>query len=209
MNEELIQDLTKDLEKSRKPWSPSLWLSLMLLLSAVSGALILKTWGLRFDISGAINSFGYRTELFLLLGLGFTAYLMAAVSTIPGRARGSRVILLGLFVIVLTLAGMFAMHPESYGPAQGSEGWHCLALIVTNALLPTLVTVVLVRRQAAPTQPALSMTFILFGTLGSAVAVQHLICPYNETWHLVLWHLAALPGALLLARAFGARILRW
>jgi hypothetical protein len=209
MNEQLIQDLTKNLEKSRKPWLPGLWLTIMLLLSIVSGSMILNTWGLRFDISGAMDSLAYRTELFLLLGLVFISYLMAAAGMVPGRARAPRTVLFGLLLLILALAALFSVHPESHGSAHWSDGWHCLALIAVNASLPTLVTVFFAKRRAAPTRPALTMAFILIGTIGSAVAVQHLICPYNETWHLVVWHLAILPGALLLARAAGAKILRW
>jgi hypothetical protein len=209
MNEQLIQDLTKNLEKSRKPWLPSLWLAIMLLLSIVSGSMILNTWGFRFDIGGAMDSLAYRTELFLLLGLVFTSYLMAAAGMVPGRTRAPRAVLFAVLLLILALAALFSAHPEAHGSAHWSDGWHCLALIAVNASLPTLVTVFFVKRRAAPTRPTLTMAFILLGTIGSAVAVQHLICPFNETWHLLVWHLAVLPGALLLARAAGAKILRW
>jgi hypothetical protein len=171
--------------------------------------MVLITWGLRFDRMGAMDSLAYRTELFLLLGLVFTSYLMAAASTIPGRARAPSAVLFGLLLLILALAALFSAQPESFDSTHWSDCWHCLALITVNALLPTLATVFFIRRRAAPTRPRLTMAFILLGTLGSAVAVQHLICPFNETWHLVVWHLAVLSGALLLARAAGAKILRW
>ncbi len=209
MNEQLIDQLAQGLKKSGRSWTPRRMLAFMLCLSIVFSVIMTSVMGMRWDIGQALERFDYRLEFFLLLGLGLWAYVVAARTAIPGLGRTPQRVFWALPGLMALLSGLFLQHSAHAAGKEWRDGWHCFVLISANALIPIVAALVMLRKQAAPTHPLFTMSFVLLGSLGIAVATQHVICKVDETWHLITWHLGVFPVALLLARVLGRRVLGW
>ncbi len=204
-----MDQLAQGLKKSGRSWTPQRMLVFMLCFSVFFSLIITTVMGMRWDIGEAFERFDYLLEFFLLLGLGLWAYVVAARTAIPGLVRSTQLSLFALLGLLALLSGFFLQHPAHAAGKEWTQGWHCFVLISANALIPIVAALVMLRKQAAPTHPLFTMAFVLLGSLGIAVATQHVICKVDETWHLIGWHLGVFPVALLLARGLGRKILGW
>jgi len=203
-----IDSLASDLQKSRVPYAPGRSLLLMVFISLVCAAVMLAIWGFRADIGQAWDRPGFQLELILLLGLSLVAYVMAERSSVPGLLRHPARGFIGLLMLLFLAVGMVVQHPHSEILPNFMEGWHCLALIAANGMLPMFFALRLIKNGAS-THPRLTMTLALLGSFGAAVGIQHLICPMESSWHLILWHLGILPAAMIMSWALGRRVLGW
>ncbi|HYX32872.1 MAG TPA: DUF1109 domain-containing protein [Oligoflexus sp.] len=209
MREELIEDLTRDLQAVRSNRSPWRIPAKILLASAASGAMMLSLIGFRSDIEQLRMDQTYHLELILLAFFTLTAVIMTERAAIPGRMLDPPRRAFGALLMSFTALLVVVKNYPSTGVQMSFwEGWHCLALIIVSAILPTLIGLRLVKREA-PTWPRSTLAFALLGSFGAAVGIQHLICPGNSPLHLIAWHLAALPVSLLIAWLWGRRVLAW
>ncbi len=209
MNEQLIEQLAQGLKKSGRTWTPKQMLVFMLFLSVSFSLIMTLVMGTRWNIGHALERVDFRLELIILMGLGFGSYFVAARTAIPGLFRAPQRVFWALLFLMIPLVGLFLQQPAHEAEKNWSSGWTCFVLISANAFVPIVAVLVMLRKQAAPTHPLLTMAFVLLGSLGIAVATQHVICKVDETWHLIAWHLGVFPAGLLLARGLGRKILGW
>jgi hypothetical protein len=209
MNQDsFIDQLTSDLQKS-PPQSSSLRLILFMLLGSLgSGLLLIAVSNLRPDIRQALSTWSFIWEFSLLIALAIAAYGLAVRSLVPGVIHQTSRIWLGLGLIFAGLLQLIAQHPQGGVSSGFFGGAHCSLLIAINSLLPTIFALSMMRR-GAPTRPRLSMALALSGSFGVAIAVQQWICPVDDPWHLMSWHVSLLPLALIAASCLGRRVLGW
>ncbi|MDQ3231497.1 MAG: DUF1109 domain-containing protein [Pseudobdellovibrionaceae bacterium] len=201
-----IETLIRDLKKAPAAISSMRLIGGMLLVSLVSCAIFILMIGLRFDSVDVMQRWDYWLELMLLFVMAIGGFIMAERSSVPGLWRRSPSGLLMLSTALLIFIGMLTLHPQdAVGPFEKA---YCSVLIMTDGMLPLAFALYAIKRRA-PTRPRLTMAMVLLGSFAGAVAVQHLICPLDDRWHLLVWHASILPLSLLFAWSWGRRILGW
>lgn len=181
----------------RPAWVRALWVALWALVALV---VLPAAIGVRTDIEslGLALSWG-AAVLECLAGLGLV--VLALREAVPGsgvtRSAGSAA-LAGGVVALLLVAGLSWLQRGMPAGSFPPRGAHCFPMESTLALPALVVTMVLVARAYA-VRPRWA------GVLGGAGAgvvtdgIWHLICPYADLSHVLVWH----GGAMLAPAVFG------
>ena len=181
----------------RPAWVRALWVALW---AALALAVLPVVIGFRADIASLGFALSWGAAVFeCVAGLGLV--VLALREAVPGSGVtlpiGSAALTAGIAVQVV-VAVLSWLHRGMPGGLFPPEGAHCFPMESTLALPALALTMVLVGRAYA-VRPRWA------GLLGGAGAglltdgVWHLICPYADLSHVLVWH----GGAVLALAAFG------
>lgn len=209
--EDLIARLADEARPVRRIWSPSIRLAIWLgILGAILVAAV-SMIGPRPDLAVKLGQISFAGNIVVLLTVAVASAALALRAAVPGReppiAASAGVIVLVLGV----LAADYANHVPS--PVDGAPfvamGWSCALATIVVAAVPLLVLLGAVRR-GATFAPGFAGLLAGAAAFFAAAAALRLVCPLDERWHLLVWHLG--PVALGLAASLGLGALwlsRW
>lgn len=205
--DELIAHLASAARPVRRTWSPAVRLAVWTACEALVVLVLGARFGVRPDLAVKLHEPGFVLSLLLLAGAGVAAAVLALAAAVPDRgpARRTVISLIGVTMLVASVA-FAAQPPGAVSLALWLAGWPCAARTGALALLPAVVLLVAIRR-GATLVPALAG--LLAGAAAFAIAAvsMRLVCPADERWHLLGWHLAPVAIGIALSGAIGARVL--
>ena len=131
--------------------------------------------------------------------------LLALLAAVPGR-EPERALPIGASVaMVAAIATLHASAPASpLGSAAVLEGWPCAARTLAVAAVPWVILLLAVRR-GATIVPARAGLLAGAATLLVAAAVIRVVCPSDERWHLLVFHLGPVVLGIMASLAMGLR----
>lgn len=188
-----------------------LWLKL-LLMSLLSSLVFIGLKHFRSDFFVLLRDPAFIAELAVLIQMTLFGFAWALQSAIPGfdeKPRRFLFILIGLAALAAGL--LFGFEQASSQPLNVkifAKGSVCLVMIFANSLGSIILGLRLLRKGAC-TKPRVSSFVLLSAAAALAIATQHLICPDQNSLHLLVWHLGALPLCALAAWFLGPRLLAW
>ncbi len=211
-NESLIEQLSSNLVPTKALKSRTWALLSILGISILSGIALLGICGHRSNLDSVARESRFYAELLLLFLATVGSFRWATLSSIPGVLQKPHLklgLLIGIGILMVTLiaqhSGLFPKGDEwQFFVKSGS---HCSILISTCAFMP-MVWGYREMKQGACTWPRLSLALIGVGSFSAAILVQHMICPSDDLWHLLVWHLGMLPIAVIIALALGRKVLK-
>ncbi|WP_373490445.1 NrsF family protein [Parasphingorhabdus sp.] len=210
-NQEFIDGLLNDLRPTRP-----LTLQRGLMIASGSAALAISVMALFIGIQPALIT-GSLDPLFLLASGLFLMLGIAASVTVIGMSRPHvgtthsgwiwAVAMAALLPLTAVVLG-FAKEGNEFFQSQPAQGMNCvingsmLGLIVGGALTMWL-------RRGAPTSShqAGLLTGIAAGSLG--IFAYSLHCPYDDIFHIGLWHSMAVVVSAIAGRIVVPTLIRW
>ncbi|MBM4244136.1 MAG: DUF1109 domain-containing protein [Deltaproteobacteria bacterium] len=209
--DDLIASLTADVPPVPRIWPAgrrlAAWTGGLALILSIAALAI----GVRADLPVRLGDASFVAQLLALLAVAVASAALALRSSVPGEEPPLR---LSAIVILLATAGLaLACGREPAAAAHDSDfvaaGWPCAAVTVLIATLPLVLLAGLVRR-AAPLVPTVAGLLAGGAAFFAAVVALQLVCPHDERWHLLVWHLGPVALGLLASAALGASWLaRW
>lgn len=209
--DDLIAGLTSDVPPVRRIWSTGRRLVLWTGALALTVALAVVALGVRDDLSSRLGQASFVLQLVALLGIAIASAALALRASVPGEGPP---LAASTAVVLLATAGLALAYGRAPGaPADGSgfiaAGWPCAVATALIAALPLVLLVGAVRR-AAPLVPTVAGLLAGGAAFFAAAAALQLVCPHDERWHLLVWHLGPVALGLVTSAALGAIWLsRW
>jgi hypothetical protein len=207
--DELLEKLVTNLTPLSKVQSLKRTWVAVFLSSLIAVLFFLIIHPLRSHLGLALQDGPLLIESILLVLAAFLISGAAVSLGFPGHSYRKPLCCLSGLVLALLL-GYLAFAKFSEGDVTFLEPErNCSELVVTLSLIPSALSLILIRRLFS-TRPRLSSWSIgLFSVLLSAGALGF-VCPNDHRLHLLVWHLG-LPALVfsLLFPLLGGRILRW
>lgn len=209
--EDLISRLADEARPVRRIWSPGIRLAIWLGILGVIIVAACSMIGLRPDAPEKLGQVSFVAQIAVLLMVAVASAALALRAAVPGQEPPVGVSA-GVIVLVLgALAADYAQHqaPRIDAAQFVAMGWSCALATIVVAAVPLLVLLGAVRRGATFT-PGLAGVLAGAAAFFAAAAALRLVCPLDERWHLLVWHLG--PVALGLAGSLGLGTLwlsRW
>ncbi|MDZ4307018.1 DUF1109 domain-containing protein [Allopontixanthobacter sp.] len=210
-NHDLIGELVDDLQPHRP-------LTLRRGLATASGSTVLTIGvmallaGVRPDVAaGHFNPvFLLATGLFLMLGVAATFAVISMSRPQVGNTHGGWIWAAAMAALLPASAAVlgFADRGNAFFQSQPAQGISCLVngsllgLIVGGALTVWL-------RRGAPTSPEQAglLTGLAAGSIG--IFAYSLHCPYDDLYHIGLWHSLAVVASAVAGRIFVPKLIQW
>lgn len=189
MNEEFIKKLAQEGAKS-KILSPEKQLILWLAISFSYSLIILSFFGLRKDLSTAINNLSFIFEIILILIIALSSGFYANISALPdlNQIYNLRKVPLVFLLILLTLIlYKFLTQNSDLEIFCGDESYFCSIAVVVFAVIPSLLFFIILRNGAASNLNE-SGFFIGISSGSFAYLILRLIHETEEIQHLFFWH---------------------
>lgn len=209
--DDLIASLTADVPPVRRIWSTGRRLAAWTGALALILALAVVAIGVRADLPVRLGDASFVVQLLALLAVSLTSAALALRASVPGEEPPVR---LGAVLMLVATAGLaLAYGRDPATGARGSDfvaaGWPCAVATVLIAALP-LVLLAGALRRAAPLVPKVAGLLAGGAAFFAAAAALQLVCPHDERWHLLVWHLGPVALGLVTSAALGGIWLsRW
>jgi hypothetical protein len=203
----LIHALCADLKPVRRLGSLTVR---MLLWSGATLAYVAASsyaWGIRPDLSQALQRPAYMAEnacLLLIFVLATRCWLQLGV---PGVTRGwvTRALPISIyFVWALLVAVRWA--PQAVGQAASLSGASCVYRMSGLTFAPALAAFSMLRN-AAPLRPGWSGALALLSSSALAMLGTQVLCAKDDPRHVLLWHVAPVAVAAVLGVWLGNVVL--
>lgn len=203
----LVDDLVADLEPVERLWSPetnlAFWLAIELLVFGLTAAVALRP-----DIMTQLAKPLFLVEMTLLVAAGGLAAAMALLAAVPGREPSRGAVVLALVLVGAAVAAVYQEMPAAARTiANAPWGMKCALETVGFALVPWATLLVFARRGAS-LAPVLSGGLAGLGAFLLAAATIRVVCPIDDFWHILIWHLAPVVLGLGASCAIGLSLLR-
>lgn len=209
--DDLIASLTADVPPVRRIWPTNrrlaLWTGALVLILSLAVATI----GVRADLRVRLGDAFFVAQLFALLAIAVASASLALRASVPSEEAPVRLSVAVILLATAALALAYGREPAatSHGSNFVAAGWPCAAATVMVAALP-LVLLVGALRRAAPLVPTVAGLLAGGAAFFAAAAALQLVCPLDERWHLLVWHLGSVALGLVSSAALGAIWLsRW
>lgn len=203
---ELISELTRNLEPVKKASDPKVsflkWLSISFLCLGVG----LLFFGVREDLHNVIYRFEFSAQLFITLALALLSSFSAFLLSIPDK-KHTLVEALPIATGLLWLA-FIAFALASSQDIKGGLGFNCVKEIITLGVLPAVALFSLLIR-AAPLKKSKVGLFVLLSAAGLGAFGTQLICVNDDPLHVLLWHFVPVIGIGLIGIFAGRMLFRW
>jgi len=209
--DDVIARLTADVPPVRRIWSTGRRLATWTGALALILSLAVLAIGVRADLPVRLGDGSFVLQLVALLAVSVASAALALRASVPGEEPPLR---LSAVVILLATAGLtLAYGREPAAPAHDANflaaGWPCAVATALIAAVPLLLLVGALRR-AAPLVPTVAGLLAGGAAFFAAAAALQLVCPHDERWHLLVWHLGPVALGLVASAALGATWLaRW
>lgn len=205
--ESLVDHLVDDLEPVKRVWSPAahlgFWLAIELLVFGLIASL-----ALRMDILDQLANPLFLLELTLLIAAGGLSAAMALLSAVPGREPSRGAVALAIALLVGSFVALYQEMPGAARTlASAPWGMACALETMAFAIVPWLALLWFARRGASLV-PVVSGGLAGLAAFLLAAATMRVVCPVDDFWHLVLWHLTPVALGLGTSCAIGLLLLR-
>lgn len=205
----LIASLAEDVKPARPQATPVKLLLRWLALSLAYVLVVLAFGGLRQDIAIVWASVEFTGEVMLLaamvLASGYTAVLLSYPDQL--QRKGVLYVPVLLFAAFVLWVGAALLNEPANTPLP-PHGIECLLCICMYSLVPVVVMVLLLRKQAT-THPVLTGAISFLTAFSLGCLALRLSEDTNSIHHLITWHYAPMAGAALIGMLLGRRLLRW
>lgn len=213
--DKLIESLTEDATPVKliaSPiWQTFLWFGVVVLFYA----LLLAVVGIRSDIAYQLGNRFFVGELVFSVATSITAVLVTCCLAFPDCYGYSRRKYLPFFPLAV-LIFMVVVQCDSEGNLAGQmieqmgvmARPDCAIEILLMAIIPAGLLFVMIRR-AAPVHYHWAGFTALMGVTSLAYAVQRLIEPTNDIYHILTWHILPMVILALVGLLMGRVWLRW
>lgn len=203
----LVDDLVAELEPVKRIWSPetnlAFWLAMELLVFGLTAAVALRP-----DIMTQLAKPLFLVEMTLLIAAGGLTAAMALLAAVPGREPSRGAVLLALALIGAAVSAVYQEMPAAARSiANAPWGMSCALETVGIALVPW-AALLFVARRGASLVPVVSGGFAGLGAFLLAAATIRVVCPVDNFWHIMIWHLAPVILGLGVSCAIGLSLLR-
>lgn len=204
--ESLVDDLVDDLAPVKR-WSPenhlAFWLALELLVFGLTAAAALRP-----DIMTELAKPLFLVEMTLLIAAGGLSAAMALLAAVPGREPSRGAVILALALVAGSIVAIYQEMPAAARTlANAPWGMTCTLETIGVALVPW-VALLYFARKGASLVPVVSGGLAGLGAFLLAAAAIRIVCPVDDFWHIVIWHLAPAIVALGASCALGLLLLR-
>ncbi len=205
--ESLVADLVADLEPVERIWSPGTHLGFWLAVELLTFGLV-ASLALRMDIMDQIANPLFLLELTLLVAAGGLSAAMALLSAVPGREPSTGAVALALALIAASFVCLYQDMPAAARSlANAPRGMGCALKTIAIAAVPWAALLAFARRGASLVPVACGGLAGLAAFL-IAAATMRVVCPIDNLWHLVIWHLSPVLIGLGASSAIGLLLLR-
>jgi hypothetical protein len=177
-----------------------------LLASAPIVGLFVWAAGVRRDLPEQLTDPAYVLSLAVVGALSLAAAALALAMSVPDDRRSRTVTILPVVLalawggsLVVRLAGGGGIRS---GLAADAGHYACAVQIVLVALVPMVILLGRVRA-GAPTRPAWTGMLAVMAAGGAAAAGASIVCPIDESAHLMLWHFLPVISLAALGAAAG------
>lgn len=187
--------------------------SLAVALAAVgSSVLVLSIFGARPDLRAVIETPLFWGKIAFPLCLGLGALGMVTRLARPGMSPGPGRWLAGAGVLVVWLAGVYALilaAPETRAAMIFGKTWKVCAINIVLLSIPGYISIFWALRGMAPTRLRLAGASggLLAGSLATIAYCLH--CPEMEIPFWGVWYLLGLLLSTAIGALIGPRVLRW
>jgi hypothetical protein len=208
----IIQALALDLEPFN-PWSArSGWMVSLIVFLFVS-LIFAAVMPLRDGIRNHVYNFQFALESLSWFGMALSGMFAFVRSSLPGRKLGWETKVVAFFAFLLVASVSLRFAPDHLTEQALTEmDWfrgRCGPIIFITGLICAFGLGVVANKKMAPTEPGKTALWIgiASGALGSFL--MQFVCGYENTLHILIWHI--LPMAILcgLSSLIGQRVLRW
>ena len=210
--EDLIQQLTHDLQPVRRLRPVAVRIAGWLVVAVASLGLGLSVMGIRRELGDAVDRTDFAIESVLLIVTALSAAVGALLVSVPGadRIRHLRVlpIVVGTATVLWALGDLLMAAATGAPAGVMTPGWYCVYTTAGIAAIPSVVLFVMIRR-AAPLHAARAGFLALLATAAVGVIGANFMCPYDRPLHMLLWHAAPLMLFAGLGAGLGTWLLRW
>lgn len=205
--ESLVDNLVDDLEPVKRIWSPetnlAFWLAMELLVFGLTAAVALRP-----DITAQLAKPLFLLEMTLLVAAGGLSAAMALLAAVPGREPSRGAVLLALALVGASVAAIYQEMPSAARTlASAPWGMTCALETIGFAVVPWLALLYFAR-QGASLVPVVSGGLAGLGAFLLAAATIRVVCPVDNFWHIMIWHLAPVILGLGTSCAIGLMLLR-
>ncbi|MXP43357.1 NrsF family protein [Allopontixanthobacter sediminis] len=210
-NQDFIEGLVGDL-RPHQPLTLRRGLAIAVGSTALTVGIMALLAGLRSDVmTGHFNPvFLLATGLFLMLGVAATFAVISMSRPQVGNTHGGWMWAAAMAALLPVSAGVLGVadHGSAFFQSQPAQGIGCLV----NGSLLGLITggaLTLWLRRGAPTSPQQAglLTGLAAGSVG--IFAYSLHCPYDDLYHIGIWHSLAVAASALAGRIFVPALIRW
>lgn len=187
------------------PWKT---LAQWALPAVLSVAALLWLLGLRDDLSARLSDPAFLAELLLLGALAASSAIAAIWLSYPDIRQQSFVLYPPPILLGVLLAFYIWQLLQSPIVMPGMDGMECVVCILMFGALPTVLALLLMRRNAT-THPRKGAMAATLAGLGLGCLGIRLCEPQENVAHLLAWHYGPMVVFTLLCVFFGRRWLRW
>lgn len=209
--DDLIASLTADVPPVQRIWPTGRRLALWTGSLALTLSLAVAAIGVRADLPVRLGDAFFVAQLFALLAIAVASAALALRASVPSEEAPVRLSVAVILLATAALALAYGREPAATSHSSNfvAAGWPCAAATVMVAALP-LVLLVGALRRAAPLVPTVAGLLAGGAAFFAAAAALQLVCPLDERWHLLVWHLGPVALGIVSSAALGAIWLeRW
>ena len=207
----LIDQLTNDLEPVKRLESPLRRLLRWLAVSSLCIVVGVFVMGLRHDLSNAIYSTSFWLETSLILASAISASLLAFLLSVPGRtvkkiklAPSLCIALWGLTILVLSLR----KDVDSSHLAQLTNGMPCMSAIYSMAVIPGALLFAMICNAAPLNKPLVGIWAVIAAAAFGALGLQF-VCASSNPIHLIIWHVLPVLAIGVVGIYLGKLVFNW
>lgn len=204
----MIEKLANQVEPVR-PMCPIQRCCLGLVVAVVYIGIVLVALGVRGDISQKLAMPLFTVEMLVALAAGLMAALAAHWLSLPDVRQQHWMIWVP--VIPFSLLIFLMIYTTLFQPVKLLEQPHvinCATDMLITVSVPAIFLLVLLKL-AASTHHRLSALMAIVSVAGFGYLVMRLICPNDDTMHLVLWHYFPSFGLVVVGVILGSYVLKW
>lgn len=176
--------------------------------ATVSVAALLWLLGVRADLTARLEDPVFITELLLLAALSLSSGIAAIWLSYPDIRQQSYVLYPPPILLGALLAFYLWQLFQNPIAMPAMDGMECVVCILMFGALPTVLALLLMRRNGT-THPRKGAMAALLAALSLGCLGIRLCEPQENVTHVLTWHYGPMVFFTLLCVFFGRRLLRW
>ncbi len=209
--EDLVNQLTNNLEPVKTLETPVKRLIRWLCVSALCIAVGIFVMGLRHDFSEASSSIRFWLETILILASAISAALAAFILSVPGNNK-KQLKFIPFCCIALWAATAVVLSLRQFGEAahgfSAGSGMPCMSSIYILAVVPGAVLFAMICHAAPLNKPWVGILCVIAATALGALGLQF-VCGASGPMHILVWHLLPVLVIGLLGIWLGKSVFNW